>query len=80
MGRIGPGELALIAFIALILFGATRLGDIGRGLADGIRNFKKGLKDDPEIEPKELPPGTKPNDVTVSSDVSVRDASGQVRR
>ncbi|MFO0661082.1 MAG: twin-arginine translocase TatA/TatE family subunit [Polyangiaceae bacterium] len=48
MGRIGPGELALIAFIALMLFGASRLGEVGRGLGDALRSLKQGLKDDPE--------------------------------
>lgn len=47
MGRIGGGELLLIALIALLLFGAGRLSDIGRGLGEGIKNFKKGIKDDP---------------------------------
>lgn len=39
------GELVVIAVIFLLLFGAGRLSDIGKGLADGIRNFKKGIKD-----------------------------------
>jgi sec-independent protein translocase protein TatA len=47
MGRIGGGELLLIALIALLVFGAGRLSDIGKGLGEGIKNFKKGLKDDP---------------------------------
>jgi sec-independent protein translocase protein TatA len=46
MGRIGGGELLLIALIAILLFGASRLSDIGKGLGEGIKNFKKGLKDD----------------------------------
>lgn len=67
MGRIGPGEIALIAFIALLLFGATRLADIGKGLGEGIKNFKKGLRDAQEPdEPKQLPKG---------DDVQVRDAN-----
>ena len=52
MGRIGGGELLLIAFVALILFGAGRLSDIGRGLGEGIRNFKKGMRDLDEDEQK----------------------------
>ena len=44
MGRIGGGELLLIALIALLLFGAGRLADIGKGLGEGIKNFKKGIK------------------------------------
>jgi len=46
MGRIGGGELLLIALIAILLFGASRLSDIGKGLGEGIKNFKKGLRDD----------------------------------
>ena len=38
----------IIALIALLLFGAGRLSDIGKGLGEGIKNFKKGLKDEPE--------------------------------
>lgn len=45
MGNIGPGELLIIALIALLLFGAGRIADIGKGLGQGIANFKKGLKD-----------------------------------
>lgn len=46
MGRVSGGELILIALIALLLFGASRLSDIGKGLGEGIKNFKKGLRDD----------------------------------
>src|SRR5882762_6883976 len=45
MGSIGPGELLIIALIALLLFGAGRIADIGKGLGQGISNFKKGLKE-----------------------------------
>lgn len=55
MGNIGPGELVIIALIALLLFGAGRIADIGKGLGQGIKNFKKGLKDE-EVSEK-LPPG-----------------------
>jgi sec-independent protein translocase protein TatA len=57
MGSIGPGELLIIALIALLLFGAGRIADIGKGLGQGIKNFKQGLKDEdaekkPAAEPK----------------------------
>ncbi len=54
MGRIGGGELLLIALIAVLLFGASRLADIGKGLGEGIKNFKKGLKDASD-EPSDAP-------------------------
>ena len=52
MGRIGAGEIIVLALIALVLFGASRIADIGKGLGEGIRNFKKAIKD--EDEPKQL--------------------------
>ncbi|WXA96655.1 twin-arginine translocase TatA/TatE family subunit [Pendulispora brunnea] len=52
----------IIALIAVVLFGAGRLADIGKGLGQGIKHFKKGLKeaeevgkDDDEAAPKKLP-------------------------
>lgn len=58
MGRFGFSEILVILIIALLLFGAGRISDIGKGLGEGIKNFKKGLKDDDEIAPKELPKKT----------------------
>lgn len=56
MGRLSITELLLILGVALLLFGAGRVADIGKGLGEGIRNFKKGLKDeDPPAPPKQLP-------------------------
>ena len=46
MGRIGIPELLIILTIILVLFGATRLPEIGRGIGKGIRNFKDATKDD----------------------------------
>ena len=61
MGNIGPGELLIIALIALLLFGAGRLADIGKGLGQGIKNFKAGLsgQDEIDVTPKkdEIPDG-----------------------
>lgn len=50
MGNIGPGELLIIGLIALLLFGAGRIADIGKGLGQGIANFKKGLREADEEE------------------------------
>ncbi len=50
-----PMQLLVIGLIILILFGASRLGDVGKGLGEGIRNFKKGITGDDD-EPKPQPP------------------------
>ncbi len=43
-GSIGVPEILLILGIALLLFGARRLPEIGRGLGKGIREFKRATK------------------------------------
>ncbi len=45
-GLAQPMHLLVILFIALLFFGPSKLGDLGKGLGDGIRNFKNGMKDD----------------------------------
>lgn len=44
--NLGVWELVVIFLIVVVLFGASRLPQLGRGLGEGIRNFKGGLKDD----------------------------------
>lgn len=43
-----PGfqELLVILLIVIIIFGASKLPQLGKGLGEGIRNFKQGLKSD----------------------------------
>jgi sec-independent protein translocase protein TatA len=55
MGNIGPMEILLIALVALLLFGAGRIADIGKGLGQGIKNFKQGLKEAEEIDADKKP-------------------------
>lgn len=57
MGNLGPGELLVIALIALLLFGSSRLASVGKGLGQGIANFKKGLREASEDEPAKAPEG-----------------------
>jgi sec-independent protein translocase protein TatA len=45
-------ELLVILFIVLLLFGASKLPEVGRGLGEGIRNFKKALSGETEEEKK----------------------------
>jgi sec-independent protein translocase protein TatA len=43
MPNIGPLELAIVAIIALIIFGPKRLPELGRSLGDGMREFKSSI-------------------------------------
>jgi TatA/E family protein of Tat protein translocase len=52
----GPIEILLLVFVVLLLFGASRLPKMGRGLGQGIRGFKNELSDglrDDEVEADE---------------------------
>lgn len=54
-GSFGATELIIILIILLLIFGPSRLGDLGSALGKGIKGFKKSVKDD-EIDitpPKE---------------------------
>jgi sec-independent protein translocase protein TatA len=55
MGRIGLPELLVILVILVVLFGASKIPQLGRGLGEGIRNFKKGLNgnDDDAANPSD---------------------------
>ena len=48
MGRIGIPELLIILAIIILIFGANRLPEIGRGIGKGIKNFKDATKEGPE--------------------------------
>ena len=43
IGSLGPMELVLILAIVVVIFGATRLPQLGKGLGEGISNFRDGL-------------------------------------
>lgn len=45
MGRIGPLELMIILGIVILIFGANRLPELGRGIGKGIRNFKEATRE-----------------------------------
>lgn len=44
VGPFGFQELLVILLIVLVIFGSSKLPQLGKGLGEGIRNFKKGLK------------------------------------
>ncbi len=43
---LGMAELMVILAIVVLIFGASKLPMLGRGLGEGIRNFKSGIRDD----------------------------------
>jgi sec-independent protein translocase protein TatA len=51
MGELQPTHILLVLFVVILLFGGSRMSAVGKGLGEGIRLFKKGLRDDAPEEP-----------------------------
>ncbi len=45
---LGMPELLVIGLVAVVLFGGSKMADLGKGLGEGIRNFKSAMKGDAE--------------------------------
>ena len=70
MPNIGAPEIILLLLVALLLFGAKRLPEIGRSLGSGMREFKDSVsgttKPEPEQMQTQLPPPPQDTTPTVS--------------
>ena len=53
-GSLGVPELLIILLIVIIIFGASKLPQLGKGLGQGMRNFKDSIKG--EDAPKDPSP------------------------
>lgn len=42
---LGTGEMIFIAFVILLLFGATRIPELMKSMGKGVKNFKEGMKE-----------------------------------
>ena len=49
-GGLGGWELIIILVILLLIFGPSRLGDLGSALGKGIKGFKRAMKEPDEID------------------------------
>jgi sec-independent protein translocase protein TatA len=58
MPTLGVGELSIILVIVVVLFGASRLPQLGEGMGKAIRSLKRGLRDaDADLDAPALPDG-----------------------
>jgi sec-independent protein translocase protein TatA len=72
MPNVGPREIILLLLLALLLFGAKRLPEIGRSMGKGMREFKDSVSgNDKDDEPAELPVQT--TDATIAARERERD-------
>ena len=59
---ISPWHIILIVLVALLLFGGKKIKDTMRGVGEGIKEFKKGMKDDEPVVKKEETSAPKTDD------------------
>lgn len=50
--NLGLPELLVILFIVILIFGANKLPQLGKGVGSAIRNFKEGVKEGEIHDPK----------------------------
>ena len=61
---LGFGEILLIAFVVVLLFGATKLPQLGQGLGESVKSFRKAFREvqgDDEKPPPPSPPAPPPD-------------------
>lgn len=49
MGKLGTTEIALILGVALLVFGPSKLPELGKSIGKTINNFKKGIKEKEDV-------------------------------
>ncbi len=81
MPNIGPLELAIVAIIALIIFGPKRLPELGRSIGDGLREFKSSVsgenRDDEDDEDDDELPQTIDDGVAEEEPVDAEPVDGE---
>jgi sec-independent protein translocase protein TatA len=53
-GKLGLPEILLILAVALLIFGPSKLASLGKGLGEGIKNFKDAVKEGEESKGTEV--------------------------
>ena len=58
LGNLGFTEILILLLVLLLVFGARRIPEIGASIGQGIKEFKRSLKDAGEEEPRTVPPAS----------------------
>jgi sec-independent protein translocase protein TatA len=78
MGNLGFGELLLIFLVVLLVFGASKVPQLGDALGRGIRNFKRSMSGDDAIDvtPKKLDDASQGQPPPAPTDKAAQPAAG----
>ncbi len=68
----GPTDIAIIAIVVMVLFGGSKLASLGKGTGEGIREFKKAMRDDDDTPAPPALPATVPPATTVTEEKEAR--------
>ena len=60
-GNLGFTEILILMLVLLLVFGAKRIPEIGASIGQGIKEFKKSLKDAGETDPRSVTPPQTPS-------------------
>jgi len=77
MGMPGGTELLIILGIVVLLFGGKKIPELAKGLGQGIKNFKKSVKDD---EPEEVAAAEAPKKVDAAPSQSATEAPAETTK
>jgi sec-independent protein translocase protein TatA len=66
MDLFAPTHLLVLLLIVLIIFGPSKLGDVGGALGKAVKDFKKAINDEPDPKPVVKAEDTKPLDNKIS--------------
>lgn len=56
MFNLSTGELLVVLVIVMLVFGASRLPELGKGLGEGINSFRDAMRNEPKKGPPPPPP------------------------
>src|ERR1700719_238678 len=74
-GLFQPMHLVVIFFIALLVFGPKKLPELGKGLGEGIRALKEGMKDTPAQAPTEQSKAAENKETKAGSEIPRAEAT-----
>jgi sec-independent protein translocase protein TatA len=62
-----PTHLVIVLVVALLLFGPRKLPELGKGLGEGLRGFKDGIKGTTDVAKQDAPAAPKATEVTTEA-------------